>query len=39
MGATPASEAVRFGMIVPSSNVTMEREIPSLLGLHAERFA
>jgi maleate isomerase len=29
----------RVGMIVPSSNVTMETEVPELLGRHAGRFS
>jgi len=29
----------RIGLVVPSSNVTVETEIPALLGRHAERFS
>ncbi|MFI0350007.1 aspartate/glutamate racemase family protein [Actinomadura sp. 9N407] len=40
--AIPASPALRFGMIVPSSNTTMETEIPAMLRarerIRPERF-
>jgi maleate isomerase len=35
MAATPAvapGDGVRFGLIVPSSNVTIERELPAMLA-------
>jgi maleate isomerase len=31
-GGGPWSDGIRFGLIVPSSNVTMERELPAMLA-------
>ena len=31
-------ERYRVGQIVPSSNITMETEIPALLNAHADHF-